>query len=97
MIECAIAAVTPVLPSGRRKRMVNLEALWRKAAALLQQAGIEDAAFDARGFAACAVGQTPVRPAGPGERGGPAASGAALCKTRTARAAAVSAGRVGFP
>ena len=40
MIECAIAAVTPVLPSGRRKRMVNLEALWRKAAALLQQAGM---------------------------------------------------------
>lgn len=29
-------------------------------------------------FAACAAGQTPCAPAGPGERGGPAASGAAL-------------------
>lgn len=45
---------------ARRKRMVNLEALWRKAAALLQQAGIEDAAFDARELCRMCCGADPL-------------------------------------
>lgn len=40
--------------------MVNLEALWRKAAALLQQAGIEDAAFDARELCRMCCGADPL-------------------------------------
>ena len=40
--------------------MVNLGALWRKAAALLQQAGIEDAAFDARELCRMCCGADPL-------------------------------------
>lgn len=45
---------------ARRKRMVNLGALWRKAVALLQQAGIEDAAFDARELCRMCCGADPL-------------------------------------
>lgn len=40
--------------------MVNLGALWRKAVALLQQAGIEDAAFDARELCRMCCGADPL-------------------------------------